>query len=118
MRAREPGRIPIRTKRRMGTTGSSSPAPCVPQRRRATRRDVRRATLRDANISWLLSSWVSGLRRLATGFGGVQLLRLLLRHETDLDEVERADEAVAEAEAARAGDRVAERHRPVVLEQD
>src|SRR5690349_13283739 len=43
------------------------------------------------------------------GLEGVQLLGLLGRDQPDLDEVERADEAVAEAEAAGAGDRVAQR---------
>jgi hypothetical protein len=35
-----------------------------------------------------------------------------------IDEVERADEAVGDAVAAGAHDGVAQRHRPVVLEQD
>ena len=49
---------------------------------------------------------------------GVQLLGLLGGDEPDLDEVERADEAVGDAEAAGAHDGVAQRHRPVVLDQD
>jgi hypothetical protein len=52
------------------------------------------------------------------GLDTVQLARLLGRDESDLDEVERADESVAEPVTACAGDRVAQRHRPVVLEQD
>ena len=56
--------------------------------------------------------------------GGLGVLRLELvvllgfigLHEPDGDEVQRADEAVADAEAARAGDCVAQRHCPVVLD--
>ena len=42
---------------------------------------------------------------------------LLGGRQADLDEVERADEALRDPEAARARDRVAERHGPVVLEE-
>src|SRR4051794_38028419 len=51
-------------------------------------------------------------------FDCVQLLGLLAARQADLDQVERADEAVAEAEPAGASDRVAQRDGPVVLEQD
>ena len=43
---------------------------------------------------------------------------LLGGRQADLDQVERADEAVGDAEPTGAGDRVAKRHRPVMLEQD
>ena len=48
----------------------------------------------------------------------MQLLGLLAAHQADLEQVERADEAGAEAEPAGTSDRVAERDGPVVLEQD
>src|SRR5215469_5478293 len=51
-------------------------------------------------------------------FQVVQFLGFLGRHQADVDEIERADEPVADAEAAGPRDRVAERYRPVVLEQD
>src|SRR5215217_2023809 len=51
------------------------------------------------------------------GLHPVELRRVIARQEPDLDEVERADEPVADAEAARARDRVAEAHGPVVLDQ-
>src|SRR3954454_15699514 len=63
-------------------------------------------------VGWVRSGW------LASGLGAVQLVRLLAREQPDLDEIERADEAVADAEAAGAGDRVAQRPRPVVLHED
>ena len=47
----------------------------------------------------------------------VQRLGLFGRREPDLDQVQRADEAVADAEASGARDRVAQRHGPVVLDQ-
>jgi hypothetical protein len=47
----------------------------------------------------------------------VQFLRLYGREQPDLHEVERADEAVTDAEPADADDRVTKRHRPLVLEQ-
>src|SRR5690349_2607986 len=82
------------------------------QRRRATRRDVRRATLRVASIGGLLSSLVAGSGGLVRGLEGVELACLLGGHESDPHEVERADEAVADAVAAGAGDRVAQSHGP------
>ena len=48
----------------------------------------------------------------------VELLGLFGGDQADLDQVERADEAVADAEAAGARDRVAQRHGPVMLDQD
>src|SRR3954469_672435 len=51
-------------------------------------------------------------------FHGVQDVRVLGRDQADLDQVQRADEAVADAEAAGARDGVAQRDRPAVLEQD
>src|SRR5215218_8007153 len=51
------------------------------------------------------------------GLEGVQG-RLVGREETDLDQVERADERVAEAGATRACDGIAEADRPVVLDED
>ncbi len=48
----------------------------------------------------------------------MKLLGLLGRHQPDGHQVERADEAVADPEAARAGDRIPQRNRPVVLQQD
>ena len=48
----------------------------------------------------------------------VELLSLIGRNQADVDQVERADEAVAQAEPAGASDRVAQRYRPVMLEQD
>src|SRR3954470_13661920 len=87
------------------------------QRRRGTRRDVRRATLRLANI-WQTSSWGLLGGRAGGRLHGGQILALLAAHQADAHQVERADEAVAEAEPAGAGDRVAQRDGPVVLEQD
>src|SRR3954463_6512789 len=93
---------------------------CVPllashlaQRLRATRREVLRAILRQANMS------ASSVRGAGVGarFEVVQSLRLVGRDEADLDEVERAHEAVADPEPARAAYRVAQRNRPAVLEQ-
>src|SRR5438034_1673383 len=43
--------------------------------------------------------------RLGAGFDGVQLLGLLPADQADLDQVKRADEAVADAEPAGASDR-------------
>jgi hypothetical protein len=48
----------------------------------------------------------------------MKFLGLLGRHQPDGHQVERADEAVADPESARAGDRVPQRNRPVVLQQD
>src|SRR5207247_11121270 len=48
----------------------------------------------------------------------VVCLPLLGSHQADRHEVERTDEAVTDPEAARTHDRVAQRHRPVVLDQD
>src|SRR5215218_6565971 len=90
-------------------------------RRRATRREVRRATLRPPNIDAPFCS----SREPSRGSGGrllrlhlVMLCSLVGRHQADLDEIERADEAVADPEAAGAEDRVAERNGPLVLEED
>src|SRR5262249_26007750 len=81
--------------------------------RRAVRRDVRRATLRLPNISFLL---------LRLGCGGclhlMQVAGFPGRHEPYPDEIERADEAVADAESARPGNGVPQRHGPVVFQQD
>src|SRR3954447_23921097 len=95
--------------------------------RRAVRRPVRRATLRDPIISSLHgvgngrflplgrnARAARGLRRLQD----VHLLRLLRAQQADLHKVERADERVRDAEAAGTSDGVAQRHGPVVLEQD
>ena len=46
-----------------------------------------------------------------------ELVGLRCRDDADCDQILRMDEAVGEADAARAQDRVAQRHRPVVLEQ-
>ena len=54
----------------------------------------------------------------ARRFEFVQFLRLFSGHEPDFHQVERADEAVADPEAAGPDDRVAERHGPVVLQED
>src|SRR5215471_217952 len=40
------------------------------------------------------------------GFQIVQLLSFLGRHQADLDQIQRADEPICQAEPARAGDRV------------
>jgi hypothetical protein len=48
----------------------------------------------------------------------VQLLGLFGGDQADLDEVEGADEAVGDAEATGADDGVAQRHSPLVLDQD
>src|SRR6266536_5248336 len=88
------------------------------QRRRATRRDVRRATLRPPNISLLQSLVVPSVSGGDRSRLQVVLLRLFGRKEPDLDKVERADEPVADPEAARTHDRIAQRNRPVVLDQD
>jgi hypothetical protein len=71
-------------------------------------------------VSCLLEWWAAGLLLggRARGFLCVQLLGLLGGGQADVDEVERADEAVADAEAAGAHDGVAQWHGPVVLEQD
>src|SRR6266516_3060343 len=93
--------------------------------RRAVRRPVRRATLRPPNISFLQicvavcaaesqRSCLGGAR----GLHRVQVLRFLGRHQPDPDQVEWADEPVADPEPVRARDRVPQRHRPVVLQQD
>jgi hypothetical protein len=47
----------------------------------------------------------------------VKLLRLLGGHQADLDEVQRADESIADPISVRARDRVPERDRPVMLDQ-
>src|SRR4029453_6851998 len=47
----------------------------------------------------------------------VLLLRLFGRQQSDLHEIERADELGSQAEAAGSHDRVAERHRPVMLDE-
>src|SRR5207248_3412359 len=57
------------------------------------------------------------LRQRALLVVGVEFLGFFGRDQPDLHEVERADESVADPEAARARDGVAERNRPVVLEQ-
>jgi hypothetical protein len=54
----------------------------------------------------------------ARGLQGVQFFRFLRGDQPDLHQVKRADEAVAEAEAPGAGDRVPQRHRPVMLQQE
>src|SRR4051812_19410002 len=87
--------------------GAPRPVHGDAQRRRATRLEVRRATLRDAIMSCSCRRGGCALCRLASGLGGVQLARLFAREKADLDEVERADEAVADAVAARATDRIA-----------
>jgi hypothetical protein len=88
--------------------------------RRAVRRPVRRATLRPPNISGLLfwsgfGSWCVCCGR---GLQLVQLPRLLGRDQPEPHQVQRADEAVADAETSGAGYRIPKRHRPVVLQQD
>ena len=55
---------------------------------------------------------------LCDGFEFVQSLCLLGRMEPDLDQVEWADEAVADPKTAGAHNRVAQRDRPMMLEQD
>src|SRR3954452_1695319 len=88
------------------------------QRRLATRLEVRRATLRVANM-WLLLFFGGGRSGgLGGGFEAVCLVRLLLGEQPDRHEVEWADEAVADSVPTGASDRVAQRHRPVMLEQD
>src|SRR3954447_5191757 len=82
--------------------GSSRVGASGVQRRRATRLEVRRATLRDPNISCSCRRGGCDLCRLASGLGGVKLARLLAGEQADPDEVERADEAVADAVTARA----------------
>src|SRR3954463_7835626 len=95
--------------------------------RRAVRRPVRRATLRDPIISSLHGVGngrflpLGRNARAARGFRRLQdvhLLRLLGAQQADLHEVERADERVGDAEATGSSDGVAQRHGPVVLEQD
>ena len=56
-------------------------------------------------------------QRGAAHLDGVQFGGLLGRDEPDLDQVQRADEAVADPEAPGPHDRVAQRHGPVVLDQ-
>src|SRR5262245_1117585 len=99
----------------MPSAGQHDPEPAFWRpgyRRRATRRAVRRATLRDPIISILpLSSSPSGtLLRLGSCLQGVEHLGLLRRDEPDLDQVQRADEPVADAKAPGPGDRLAQRH--------
>src|SRR3954451_17151247 len=97
------------------------PAPFSPRGRSAPPRYASRGAAGDSagcEHVLLLSLWFVGLGGLASGLGGVQLLRLFAREQSDLDEVERADEAVADADAAGAGHRVAHRDRTVVLQQD
>ena len=48
----------------------------------------------------------------------MELFCLLRAHQPDLDQIKRADEAVADAEAAGIRDRVSKPDRPVMLEQD
>ena len=111
-----------RRPRSMGGGGvhpGDPPPPWGPGRRylrRATRRDVRRATLRDPNMR---ASFRGGVGQDGPGAvsRSVQLRGLLGRQQPDLDQVQRADEPVADAEAARAGYRVPERDGPVVLDQ-
>src|ERR1700727_2526780 len=52
------------------------------------------------------------------GFPGVQRGGFLRRDKPDLDQVKRADEAVTDPEAADACNRVAQRDRPAMLEQN
>src|SRR4029453_10420144 len=47
----------------------------------------------------------------------VLLLRLFGRQQSDLHEIERTDELGSQAESAGSHDRVAERHRPVMLDE-
>jgi hypothetical protein len=60
------------------------------------------------------------LRRACCGrrFQLVQFARLLGGDQPDPHQVQRADEAVADAETPSAGDRIPKRYRPVVLQQD
>src|SRR5438309_9235566 len=63
----------------------------------------------------------SKLSKSRTGAGGLEAVEvpgLLTRDQPDLDQVERADEPVADAEASRSRDRVPQRDGPMVLEQD
>src|ERR1700730_10608384 len=96
-----------------------------PYRRRETRlavrRPVRRATLRAPNISYLqmVARGRSGLSAGRRGcFQLVQVLGLLGRDQSDLYEVERADEPITDPEAPGTHDRVAQRHGPVVFDED
>ena len=71
----------------------------APSTRRTVRREVLRATLRDPTSS--TSSPTRRLpltRRQRLCLQGVQFARLLLRDETDRDQVQRTDEAVADPE--------------------
>src|SRR5664279_460941 len=59
------------------------------------------------------------LRRSSCGrVDRLQFPGFLSGQRPDLDQVERADEPVADAETAGPGDRVAERNGPVMLQQD
>src|SRR5207248_72353 len=59
-----------------------------------------------------------GFRHRALLVVSVEFLGFLSRKQPDLDKVERADEAVADAKTARPHDRVAKRNRPMVFQQD
>ena len=54
----------------------------------------------------------------AGGLDGVQLLGLLGRHSPELGQIDRNDNAVTNPETTRASDRVPQRLRPVMLEQN
>ena len=98
----------------------------VPQsrrsRRRTTRLAVRRATLRDPNTA-LPPSHSILIARVRVRHGrrsrrACNYRSLRSRDQPDPDEVERADEAVTDAEPAGTRDRVPQRNRPVVLDEE
>ena len=95
-------------RRALGATSNDYTWRCRCLAAHATRLEVRRATLRDANMVPPFRWWCEGASGgLVAGLGRVELVGLLARDQSDLHQVERADEAVADAEATRAEHRVA-----------
>src|SRR6478735_3918219 len=84
----------------------------------ATRDATRGAAGDSARSHHHILRFRGGFSLLGRGLEAVELGGLFGGQQTDLDEVERADEAVTDAEPAGARDRVAQRDRPLMLEQD
>src|SRR5207342_230962 len=97
--------------------GAASWGCCAADMRLDVRLDVRLATLLAGIMSVLLLRSSFDLP-LSPRVRGGERLGLLAGDEPDLDEVERADEARGDGEAAGTEHRVAERDHPRVLEQD
>src|SRR3954471_3403636 len=85
--------------------------------RRAVRRPVLRATRLHPNTVGSSSTLSASADTNLTGLELMQPLRVLCRHHADGHQIERADEAVADPEAACPDDGIAQPDRPVVLQE-